>query len=130
MSEERKKRILVIEDEEALGRLLKWQLESGGYAVQVMTKGKEGLLAAAEATPDLVILDLMLPDMHGLDVCRELRKVHQPWQIPVLMLTAMAKPIDQLRGFAHGADAYLTKPFDAVELMELVGQLSSHAAAA
>jgi len=123
MTDEHRKRILVIEDEEALCRLLKWQLEFAGFEVHTEMRGKAGLAYAAEHPVDLVLLDLMLPDMHGYDVCRELRKLHHPWALPVLMLTAMAKPIDQLRGFAHGADAYLTKPFEAEHLLTAVGQL-------
>ncbi len=130
MTQAKRKRILVIEDEEALGRLLSWQLESAGVEVQAVTTGKAGMVAALENPPDLVILDLMLPDMHGYQICRELRKSHQPWTVPILMLTAMAKPIDQLRGFAHGADAYMTKPFDSAELIESVALLLGHAAAA
>ena len=126
----RQKRILLVEDEVALARLVKWQLESGGVIVHAETTGKAALTYAGEQPPDLVILDLHLPDMHGYDVCRELRKLSHPWELPIVMLTAMDKPIDQLRGYAYGADAYLTKPFDPNELMKtitlLLGQNVAH----
>lgn len=71
----------------------------------------------------------MLPDIDGYKVCRELRKIYRPWVLPVLMLTAKDKPVDKLRGFGHGADAYLTKPFDAGELLQTVRLLLGEAAA-
>jgi len=122
------KRVLVIEDDEPLARNLKQLLESEGFEVQTEPSGTVALSYAAECRPDLVILDLRLPDLHGFQVCQELRKIYHPWVVPILMLTAMDKPIDQLRGFAYGADAYLTKPCEFAELMKtvrlLLGQMS------
>ena len=115
-----RKHVLIVEDEESLARMIGWQLESAGYEVRTEVRGKDGLAYAAEHRPDLVILDLRLPDLHGYDVCRELRKLYNPWAVPILMLTAMDKPIDQLRGFAYGADAYLTKPYEENELLKTV----------
>lgn len=117
------RKILVVEDEEPLARFLKWELESAGFQVQTALRGKEGLRCAAEQRPDLVVLDLRLPDMHGYDVCRELRRLYHPWALPVLMLTAMDRPIDQLRGFAFGADAYLVKPYEPTELLQAIETL-------
>lgn len=124
-----RKSILVVEDEEALARFLRWELESAGFDVQTETSGRGALNYAAERRPDLVILDLRLPDIHGYQVCRELRRLYHPWVVPVLMLTAMDKPIDQLRGFAYGADAYMTKPYEPAELFKtislLMGEMTS-----
>ncbi len=119
----REKQILVVEDEEEMAELLKERLTAAGYAVHTAASGKAGLSSAAEHQPDLVILDLLLPDIHGYEVCKELRKLSNPWVQPILMLTAMSQPIDQLRGFARGADAYLTKPFDSNELLKTVAVL-------
>ncbi len=119
----RQNKILIIEDEDGMAQLLKERLESVGYEVHTEASGKSGLSYAVEYRPNLVILDLKLPDMGGYDVCRELRRLSSPWEIPVLMLTAMGQPIDQLRGFAHGADAYLTKPFEPTELLKTVALL-------
>ena len=118
-----KKRILIVEDEEALARYLKWELESAGFEAQTALLGKAGLQYAAEHQVDLVILDLRLPDIHGYQVAQELRKLYHPWAVPILMLTALDQPIDQLRGFAHGAEAYLTKPCESSELLKTVGLL-------
>lgn len=120
MAPTREKKILVVEDEADMAALLRERLESVGYEVHAEGSGGAGLAYVAEHQPHLVILDLRLPDLHGYDVCRELRKACHPWVLPILMLTAMDKPIDQLRGFAHGADAYLTKPFDSDELLKTV----------
>jgi len=127
MMDARPRRILLVEDEEALARLVKWQLEAAGFEVQIETLGKTALSYAAEYRPELVVLDLRLPDVHGYQVCRELRKLYDPWSVPILMLTAMDRPIDQLRGFAHGADAYLTKPYDPHELLKTVTLLLGEA---
>ena len=119
----RRKQILIVEDEEALARYLKWELESAGFEAQTALLGKAGLQYAAEHQVDLVILDLRLPDIHGYQVAQELRKLYHPWAVPILMLTALDQPIDQLRGFAHGAEAYLTKPCESSELLKTVGLL-------
>jgi DNA-binding response OmpR family regulator len=127
--ESRRRHILIVEDDTALARLVQWHLEEAGFAISTAHTGKDALLRAAEHRPDLIILDLKLPDMHGYDVAKEFRKLYHPWAVPILMLTGMDKPIDQLRGFAFGADAYLTKPFRPTELLEtilpMLGQLSA-----
>ncbi len=110
-------RILVVEDEEALTRLLRSHLERAGYDVHVEHKGKPALVFAAEHRTDLVVLDIMLPDMSGYDVCVEMRRLYHPWILPVVMLTALNQPKHQLLGFSHGAHAYLTKPVQTIELL-------------
>ena len=119
----RSRRILVVEDDTDAAFMLKTRLESAGYHVRTAVSGGAALSCATKEPLDLVILDLKLPDISGYEVCRRLRKRPSPWQVPVLMLTGMTEPIDQLRGFAFGADAYLTKPFDSGELLETVGRL-------
>ena len=114
----KRKRVLIVEDEAALARLVEWQLQSAGFESRSVATGKEALAVATEHWPDLVVLDLRLPDMSGYDICRQLRSMASPWELPVLMLTALDQPIDQLRGYAFGADAYMTKPFDPSELVK------------
>jgi DNA-binding response OmpR family regulator len=108
------KTILVVEDEVAIAEAVRARLASEGYQVRVVHDGPEALRAAAAEPPDLVVLDLMLPGMDGLEVCRELQK--DDW-VPVLMLTARTEEADKVAGFAVGADDYLTKPFSLRELV-------------
>src|SRR3989442_1578629 len=105
--------ILVVDDEEALVEAVKARLASEGYAVRVATDGPSALAAMDAELPDLVVLDLMLPGMDGLEVCREIQR--RDW-VPVLMLTARTDETDKIAGFAVGADDYLTKPFSLREL--------------
>ena len=125
-----KERMLVIEDDVALAKFLKTLLESFSYHVHVEGSGAPALHDAAEHRPDLVILDLKLPDIDGYEVCRQLRKLYNKWDVPILMLTGMDQPIDQLRGFAHGADAYLTKPCEPHELLKTIARLLGETAPA
>jgi len=119
-------RILIVEDEEALARHLGCHLGRAGYEVRMERSGKAGLLLIAEHWPDLVLLDLVLPDISGFEVCTELRRLYRPWHLPVLMLTALNSPKHRLLGFGHGADAYLTKPVSSGELLRTVETLLSH----
>ena len=105
--------ILVVEDEEAIAEAVRARLVSEGYGVEVVHDGPQALIAARAHRPDLVVLDLMLPGMDGLEVCREIQK--DDW-VPVLMLTARTEEADKIAGFAVGADDYLTKPFSLREL--------------
>jgi DNA-binding response OmpR family regulator len=105
--------ILVVEDEEPIAEAVRVRLESEGYAVRVAGDGPQALRLAGEERPDLVVLDLMLPGMDGLEVCRELQR--ESW-VPVLMLTARADEADKIAGLAVGADDYMTKPFSSREL--------------
>lgn len=116
-------RILIIEDERALTDVLSYNLLREGYEVVVAHDGQEGLRKAQMQMPDLVILDLMLPKMDGLDVCRELRSGERTRQIPILMLTAKAEETDQVVGFTMGADDYVTKPFSVKVLLQRIKAL-------
>lgn len=118
------KRILIVEDDDVLGRLIQMRLASVGYATHLETHGRAALTYAADAQVDLAILDVNLPDITGYQVAKELRRITLPWEVPILMLTVRDQPVDQLRGFAYGADAYLTKPFDSTELLETVALLT------
>ena len=127
LSENPHARILVVEDDEAVGRQIQGLLGRAGYDAHVEQSGEGALAFASEQTMDLVILDLVLPDMSGYDICRELRQRYHPWKLPVLMLTALNQPSDKLLGFSHGADAYLMKPVAASELLSAVEVLLTRA---
>src|SRR5215467_9412377 len=103
--------ILVAEDEGALVTLLRYNLEREGYRVLEARDGEEALLVAAEEQPDLVILDWMLPQLSGIEVCRRLRGRQETRNVPIVMLTARGEESDRIRGLDTGADDYLTKPF-------------------
>lgn len=105
------KTILIIEDEKDLAELLAFNLKNEGYQPIIALDGISGLEAARKNSPDLVLLDLMLPGMLGLDVCKVLRKDPKTASIPVIMLTAKSEEIDQVVGFEIGADDYVAKPF-------------------
>ena len=105
--------ILVVDDEEAIAEAVRARLEAEGYRVVAAADGPEAIAAHAEHHPDLVVLDLMLPGMDGLEVCKQIQR--DGWT-PVLMLTARAEEADKVAGFAVGADDYLTKPFSLREL--------------
>lgn len=111
-------RVLIVEDERALTDVLLYNLEREGYEVLVAHDGQEGLRKAQMQTPDLIILDLMLPKLDGLEVCRELRAGDRTRNIPILMLTAKAEETDQVVGFTMGADDYVTKPFSVKVLLQ------------
>jgi DNA-binding response OmpR family regulator len=105
--------ILVVDDEEAIAEAVRKRLESEGFRVVVAGDGPEAIRLHAEHHPDLVVLDLMLPGMDGLEVCKAIQR--DRWT-PVLMLTARTEEADKVAGFAVGADDYLTKPFSLREL--------------
>jgi two-component system phosphate regulon response regulator PhoB len=111
-------RILIIEDERALTDVLTYNLQREGYQTLVAHDGQEGLRKAQTQLPDLILLDLMLPTLNGLDVCRELRAGERTRDIPILILTAKAEETDQLVGFSLGADDYVTKPFSVKVLLQ------------
>ena len=116
-------RILVVEDEAALGLLLSYNLEAEGFAVDRVERGDEVEMHLAELTPDLVILDWMLPGVSGLEVCRRLRAREATKTLPVIMLTARGDEAERVRGLSVGADDYVTKPFSVPELMARVRAL-------
>jgi two-component system phosphate regulon response regulator PhoB len=108
--------VLVVEDEEALATLLDYNLEKEGFRVERAGDGEEGLLKVEEETPDLILLDWMLPKVSGVEVCRQLRARPETKRTPVLMLTARGEETDKVRGLDTGADDYVTKPFAMSEL--------------
>jgi DNA-binding response OmpR family regulator len=105
--------VLVVEDEDAIAEAVRARLQSEGYEVLVASDGPEAIRVHADRRPDLVVLDLMLPEMDGLEVCKRIQR--DGWT-PVLMLTARTEEADKVAGFAVGADDYLTKPFSLREL--------------
>src|SRR5438445_9412913 len=111
-------RILIIEDERDLVDVLSYNLQREGYETSVAHDGQEGLRKAQTLPPDLIILDLMLPVLNGLEVCRQLRAGERTRSIPILMLTAKAEETDQVVGFSLGADDYVTKPFSVKVLIQ------------
>lgn len=114
-------RILIVEDEPDMVTGLRDNFELEGYGVLVARDGEEGLKKALEEKPDLIVLDLMLPKMSGLDVCRNLRK--SSFERPILMLTARGQELDKVLGLEVGADDYITKPFS---LNELLARVRAH----
>ncbi len=116
-------RILIIEDERGLTDVLQYNLQREGYDTIIAHDGQEGLRKAQMQLPDLIILDLMLPTMDGLEVCRELRGGERTRHVPILMLTAKAEETDQVVGFTMGADDYVTKPFGIKVLMQRIKAL-------
>ncbi len=116
-------RILIIEDERALADVLSYNLVREGYEVILANDGQEGLRKAQMQLPDMVLLDLMLPKMDGLEVCRELRAGERTRHVPILMLTAKAEETDQVVGFSMGADDYVTKPFSVKVLLQRIKAL-------
>src|SRR5438093_5122211 len=116
-------RILIIEDERALTDVLAYNLQREGYETTVANDGKEGLRKAQTLLPDLVLLDLMLPNANGLEICRELRAGERTRHIPIVMLTAKAEETDQVVGFSMGADDYVTKPFSVKVLLQRIKAL-------
>jgi two-component system, OmpR family, phosphate regulon response regulator PhoB len=109
--------ILVVEDEDALSTLLQYNLEKEGYQVSVAADGEEALMLADEATPDLVLVDWMLPKLSGIEVCRRLRNRSETRNVPIIMLTARGEEADRIRGLDTGADDYVVKPFSMTELI-------------
>ncbi len=116
-------RILIIEDEEALSLLLRYNLESEGYAVDAVSRGDEGETRLRESVPDLIILDWMLPGLSGIELCRRLRTRPETERLPVIMLTARGDETERVRGLATGADDYVVKPFSVPELLARVRAL-------
>ncbi len=116
-------RVLIVDDERGLTDVLAYNLQREGYDVILAHDGQEGLRKAQMQLPDLILLDLMLPKIDGLEVCRELRSGERTRSIPILMLTAKAEETDQVVGFTMGADDYVTKPFSVKVLMQRIRAL-------
>ncbi len=116
-----KEKILIIEDEKDLVKGIKLNLSGEGYEVDWAYDGEEGLRKALDEAYDLIILDIMLPKMNGLDICRELRQ--KKLNIPIIMLTAKGEEVDKVVGLEIGADDYITKPFS---IRELLARIKAH----
>jgi DNA-binding response OmpR family regulator len=114
------KKILLVDDEVDLVETVRFSLEGEGYQVLVSFNGEDALNKARTESPDLILLDLMLPKLDGYKVCRLLKFDEKYKHIPILMLTAKTQEKDKILGKETGADAYLTKPFDMEELMEKI----------
>ncbi|HZH60259.1 MAG TPA: response regulator transcription factor [Metabacillus sp.] len=112
------KRILVVDDEQSISTLLKYNLEQAGYIVLTAMDGEEGLHVCINEEPDLLVLDLMLPKMDGIEVCKQLRQ--RKIMVPILMLTAKDDEFDKVLGLELGADDYMTKPFSPREVVARV----------
>jgi two-component system phosphate regulon response regulator PhoB len=110
-------KLLVVEDETDLVRTLEYNFRQAGFEVFTATSGREGLRLAGTKNPDLVLLDLMLPDIQGVEVCRQLRGDPKTRSTPVIILTARGEEVDRVVGFEIGADDYVTKPFSVRELI-------------
>ncbi len=120
-----KKRILVVEDEESLLKLESILLTSKGYEVRGVQNGQLALDAIAEEKPDLVLLDIMLPEIDGFEVCRRIKSQEETRHIPVIMLTAKKTREDMARGEKVGADWYITKPFKSAMVIETIQRFLS-----
>lgn len=110
------KKILIVDDEDHIRELLKFNLEKNGYVVYMANDGLNGLKLAREKQVDLILLDLMLPGMDGFEVCKEIRRDNIISNVPIIMLTAKSEEIDKILGLELGADDYITKPFSIREL--------------
>lgn len=116
-------RILIVEDEEPLTLLLRYNLEAEGYAVESEGRGDEAEIRLRETVPDLLLLDWMLPGLSGIELCRRVRQRPQTKQLPIIMLTARGEEAERVRGLATGADDYVVKPFSVPELLARVKSL-------
>ena len=117
------KTIFSIEDEESLASLLEYNIKSAGYKFDFSLNGYDGMLRIQELKPDLILLDRMLPDIEGTEICKFIRSKKEIQRIPVIMLTAKGEEEDLLQGFDNGADDYLVKPFSPKELLARISAL-------
>jgi len=120
-------RILIVEDDPALVELLKFNLETAGYEISIVVDGDNGMAAVEDDQPDLIILDWMLPNVSGIELCRQLRNNSAHRRIPIIMLTARSEEGDKVRGLKTGADDYVVKPFLPSELMARIEALMRRA---
>ncbi|ABG85748.1 response regulator transcription factor [Clostridium perfringens] len=117
------KKVLIVDDEEHIRELIKFNLKKEGYDIEVAVNGTEALNIIREIKFDLILLDLMLPEIDGLEVCKEIRRNEETSDIPVMMITAKGEEFDKVLGLELGADDYITKPFSIRELMARVKAL-------
>ena len=116
-------KILIVEDEEPLTLLLRYNLESEGYLVDAVARGDEADTKLKESVPDLIVLDWMLPGLSGIELCRRLRTRPETKSLPIIMLTARGEESERVRGLSTGADDYIVKPFSVPELLARVRAL-------
>jgi two-component system phosphate regulon response regulator PhoB len=116
-------RILLVEDEEPLSLLLRYNLEAEGYEVEIASRGDDAEIRLKESPPDLIVLDWMLPGLSGIELCRRLRARRETARLPILILTARGEESERVRGLATGADDYLVKPFSVPELLARIKAL-------
>ncbi len=116
-------KIMIVEDEVGLVTLLKYNLEKQGYETCVAMDGKEVLSMANMEMPDLILLDWMLPNVAGIDLCRDIRRSYELRNVPIIMLTARGDEADKIKGLSYGADDYMTKPYSIPELMARITAL-------
>jgi two-component system phosphate regulon response regulator PhoB len=109
--------VLVVEDEPAQREILTYNLESEGFRVSTADNGEDALMMVAEEMPDLIVLDWMLPNVSGIEVCRRLKTRPDTRAVPIIMLSARSEEVDRVRGLETGADDYVIKPYSVVELM-------------
>ncbi|MEV8467417.1 phosphate regulon transcriptional regulator PhoB [Fluviibacterium sp. DFM31] len=112
--------VLIVEDEPAQREILAYNLESEGYAVARAENGEEALMQVKEQAPDLIVLDWMLPNVSGIEVCRQLKTRPETRGVPIIMLSARSEEVDRVRGLETGADDYVVKPYSVIELMARV----------
>ncbi|NQW00379.1 MAG: phosphate regulon transcriptional regulator PhoB [Rhodospirillales bacterium] len=112
-----KAHILIVEDDPSLSELLQYNLENAGYKASVVSEGDEAVNAILTEEPDLVILDWMLPNLSGIEICRQIRQNSETKRMPIIMLTAKGEESERIRGLETGADDYVIKPFSPTELI-------------
>jgi len=116
-------RILIVEDDPALSEMLVYNLTSAGFETTLTADGDEAIAAILDETPDLIILDWMLPNLSGIEICRQIRANYQTRHLPVIMLTAKGEDPDRVRGLNTGADDYMVKPYSPAELIARIRAL-------
>jgi DNA-binding response OmpR family regulator len=120
MATGRTPRVLIVEDEAVILRLLEVNFRLAGFEVETAARGEEALAKAAASPPDVAILDIMLPGLSGIEVCQRLRAAPETAEVPVIMLSARTQDEERERSYALGVVAYVTKPFEPAELVEVV----------
>ena len=122
-----KANLFIVEDEMPIVTLLKYNLEKEGHKVNYALNGEDAIRSIKDQNPDLILLDWMLPDISGIEVCRNLKRINLLKNIPIIMITAKGEEEDKLKGFKTGADDYVTKPFSQKELIARVNALLKRA---
>lgn len=112
--------VLLVEDEPAQREVLAYNLEADGFVVSTAENGEEALLLVEETSPDIILLDWMLPNVSGIEVCRQLKSRNATKGVPIIMISARSEEVDRVRGLETGADDYVVKPYSVVELMARV----------